>query len=205
MGQPSNLVTAKKLFTQAWELRQHQTADLQVDLANHIAVWYIQQQQFQEAKQWLEQAESLLDCDRIEPSISARLSINICYYQGEIYYKTGNYQLSQKLFEQIVNQAQAIGWQRAIFLAKDFLADIAIQEGKLHQAQLLLTEGLRVAKSKQDECTQAYTKRSLAHLEQKRGNSKVAYDWAKQAIKAFDKLGMLPELQETQALLQLFS
>lgn len=205
MGQSSNLVAAKKLFIQAWELRQHQTVDWQVNLANHIAVWHIQQQQFQQAKKWLKQAESLLDSDGIQPSVAVRLSINLCYYQGEIYYKTGNYQLSQKLFQQIVNQAQAIGWRRAVFLAKDFLADIAIQEGNLHEAQLLLTEGLQVAKSSQDECTQAYTKRSLAHLEQKRGNSKVAYDWAKQAIKAFDKLGMLAELQETQALLQLFS
>lgn len=205
MGQSSYLVAAKELFTQAWELRQHQTVDWQVDLANHIAVWYIQQQQFQKAQQWLKQAEVLLDTDGIEPSIATRLSINLSYYQGEIYYKTGHYQLSQKLFQQIVNQAEAIGWQRAIFLAKDFLADIAIQEGNLHQAQLLLTEGLQVAKKNQDECTQAYTKRSLAHLEQKRGNSKVAYDWAKQAIKAFDKLGMLAELQETQDLIQLFS
>ena len=205
MGQSSYLVAAKELFTQAWELRQHQTVDWQVNLANHIAVWYIQQQQFEKAKQWLKQAETLLDSDRVEPSVAVRLSINISYYQGEIYYKTGNYQLSQKLFQRIVNQAQAIGWQRAIFLAKDFLADIAIQKGNLQQAQLLLAEGLQVAKNNQDECTQAYTKRSLAHLEQKRGNSKLAYDWAKQAIKAFDKLGMIAELQETQALIQLLS
>ena len=206
MGQSSSLVTAKTLFTQAWELRQHQTVDWQVNLANHIAVLYIQEQEFQKAQQWLKQAESLLDSNhQIQLSVVTRLSINLCYYQGEIYYKTGNYQLSQKLFQEIVDKAQAVGWERAVFLAKDFLADIAIQEGNLQQAQLLLTEGLQVAKNNQDECTQAYTKRSLAHLEQKRGNSKVAYDWAKQAIKAFDKLGMLPELQETQALLQLFS
>lgn len=205
MGQSSYLVAAKELFTQAWELRQHQTVDWQVNLANHIAVWYLQQRQFKKAKEWLKQAEILLDRDQVESSVAARLSINISYYQGEIFYKTGNYQLSQKLFQQIFNQAQTIGWQRAIFLAKDFLADIAIQEGNLHQAQLLLTEGLQVAKNNKDECTQAYTKRSLAHLEQKRGNSNLAYDWAKQAIKAFDKLGMIAELQETQALIQRLS
>lgn len=205
MGQHSYLFAAKKLFTQAWELRQHQTVDWQVDLANHIAVWHIQQQEFEQAKKWLKQAEILLDSDRIGSSVAVRLSINISYYQGEISYKTGNYQLSQKLFQEIVDRAQAIGWQRAVFLAKDFLADIAIHQGDLQQAQLLLTEGLQVAKNNQDECTQAYTKRSLAHLEQKRGNSKVAYDWAKQAIKAFDQLGMLTELQETQTLIELFS
>lgn len=207
MGQSSHLVAAKELFTQAWELREHQTIDWQVDLANHIAVWYIEQQQFEKAEQWLRQAEVLLDLDsnEIESSIATRLSINVSYYQGEIYYKKGYYQLSQKLFQQIVNRAEAIGWQRAIFLAKDFLADIAIQEGNLHEAQLLLAQGLQVAKNNQDECTQAYMKRSLANLERKRGNSKVAYGWAKQAIKAFDKLGMLAELQETQALIQLFS
>ena len=206
MGQPTScLAAANKLFTQAWELRQHQTVDWQVNLANHIAVWHIQQKQLQKAEQWLERAESLLDSEEVPSSIAVRLLINISYYKGEIYYKTGNYKVSRGLFQQIVDKAQTIGWQRAVFLAKDFLADIAIQEGDLHKAQLLLTEGLQVAKNNQDECTQAYTKRSLANLEQKRGNSKVAYDWAKQAIRAFDKLGMLVELQETQALIQLFS
>ncbi|KST63998.1 ATP-binding protein [Mastigocoleus testarum] len=205
MAQPSCLAAANKLFTQAWGLRQYQTVDWQVNLANHIAVWHIQQKQLQKAEQWLERAESLLDSEEVPSSIAVRLSINISYYKGEIYYKTGNYKLSQELFQQIVDKAQTIGWQRAICLAKDFLADIAIQEGDLHKAQLLLTEALQVAKNNQDECTQAYTKRSLANLEQKRGNLKVACDWAKQAVRAFDKLGMLVELQETQALIQLFS
>lgn len=202
MGQSHHLAAAGTLFTQAWELRHHQTVKEQAELAIHTAAWHIQQQDFELAKQWLDRAKALLDNAQLDPSLGARYSLNILYYQGEISYKTGDYQESQTLFQQIVGKAQAIGWQRAIFLAKDFLADIAIKQGNLDQAQQFLTEGLRVAQDHGDRCSGAYTKRSLAQLERKRGRLSIAHRWATEARKEFENLGMLSEAQETQALLQ---
>jgi LuxR family glucitol operon transcriptional activator len=202
MGQSHHLAAAGTLFTQAWELRHHQTVKEQVELAIHTAAWHIQQQDFESAKQWLDRAKALLDNAQLDPSLAARYSLNILYYQGEISYKTGDYEESQTLFQQIVDKAQAIGWQRATFLAKDFLADIAIKQGNLDQAQQFLTEGLRVAQENGDRCSGAYAKRSLAQLERKRGRLSIAHRWATEARKEFESLGMLPEAQETQVLLQ---
>jgi LuxR family glucitol operon transcriptional activator len=144
----------------------------------------------------------LLEDSQLIPSCATRYSLLIDYYQGEIHYKSGNYTESQTLFQQIADQAQKIGWQRALFLAKDFLADIAIKQGNLGEAKQLLTEGLQVAEAQQDWCSRAYTKRSLAQLEQKQGRLKVAQRWATEAKEEFETLGMIPEAQETQALLQ---
>ncbi|GAB4199537.1 MAG: tetratricopeptide repeat protein [Coleofasciculaceae cyanobacterium] len=202
MGQSHHLAAAGTLFTQAWELRHHQTVQGQVELAIHTAVWHIQQQDFDLAKQWLERAKGLLDNAQLDPSFPTRYSIHILYYQGEIAYKTGDYEEGQTLFEQIVGKAQAVGWRRATFLAKDFLADIAIKQGHLDQAQKFLTQGLRVAQENGDRCSGAYTKRSLAQLEQKRGRLSAAYRWATEAMAEFESLGMIPEAIETQALLQ---
>jgi LuxR family glucitol operon transcriptional activator len=202
MGQSHHLAAAGTLFTQAWELRHYQTVKEQVELAIHTAAWHIQQQDFESAKQWLDRAKALLDNAQLDPSLAARYSLNILYYQGEISYKTGDYEESQTLFQQIVDKAQAIGWQRATFLAKDFLADIAIKQGNLDQAQQFLTEGLRVAQENGDRCSGAYAKRSLAQLERKRGRLSIAHRWATEARKEFESLGMLPEAQETQVLLQ---
>jgi LuxR family glucitol operon transcriptional activator len=47
-------------------------------------------------------------------------------------------------------------------------------------------------------------KRSLAQLERKRGHLSIAEYWATEARKEFESLGMIPEAQETQALLQVF-
>jgi LuxR family glucitol operon transcriptional activator len=203
MGQPQHLSAAGILFTQAWERLCYQAPNWQVELAIHIAAWHIQQQQFTLATQWLDRAKALLDNPQLDPSVATRHSLHILYYEGEIYYKTGDYDASKILFQQIADQAQAINWQRAIFLAKDFLADIAIKQGNLDQAQQLLTEGLRIAQERRDRCSAAYAKRSLAQLEQQRGHLSVAFRWATEAREEFESLGMLPEAQETQALLQL--
>ncbi|HEY9743183.1 MAG TPA: AAA family ATPase [Coleofasciculaceae cyanobacterium] len=165
LEQPQHLLTASILFTQAWELRQHQPVSWQIELATHIAEWHLQQQQFSLATQWLNQARSLLDGTRLASFDTARQAMLIDYYQGEVYYKTGEYDRSQALFEKLASQAQAIGWQRALFLAKDFLADIAIQQGELDKAQQLLAEGLQVVQAQGDRCSEAYIKRSLAKLE----------------------------------------
>ncbi len=203
MGE-QHLALAKDLFRQAWELHQYLTLDMQVDLAIHIGVWHIQKQQFAQATYWLNQARDLLDSDnsQIDSYITTRLSLQLLYYQGEIYYKTENYRESKILFKQIFQQAQLIGWQRASFLAKDFLADIAIKQGKLNQAQNYLTELLQVAEDKQDKCSRAYTKRSLARLETKLGNFNIAKRWINEAMTDFETLGMKTELSESQALLQ---
>ncbi|MGB3654604.1 MAG: hypothetical protein WBA41_25810 [Rivularia sp. (in: cyanobacteria)] len=205
MGEEEHLAVANDLFRQAWELHQYLTLDMQVDLAIHIGVWHIQKQQFAQAAYWLNQARDLLDNSdnsQIDSYITTRLSLQLLYYQGEIYYKTENYQESKILFKKIFQQAQLIGWQRASFLAKDFLADIAIKQGKLNQAQNYLTELLQVAEDNQDKCSRAYTKRSLARLETKLGNFNIAKRWINEAMTDFETLGMKTELSETQALLQ---
>ncbi len=208
IGQEQHLAVANNLFSQAWQLHQHLTLDMQVDLAIHIGVWHIQEQQFLQATHWLNQAQNLLDNSdsldnlQIDSYIKTRLSLHIIYYQGEIYYKTENYQESKILFKQIFQQAQSIGWRRASLLAKDFLADIAIKQGKLKQAQNYLVEILQVAEDNQDKCSRAYTKRSLARLERKLGNLTIAQRWINEAMADFETLGMKPEVREAQALLQ---
>lgn len=199
--QEYHLAVADELFTQAWELHQHLTLEMQVDLAIHIGVWHIQKQQFPQANNWLIQAQNLLDSSQIDSYISTRLSLHILYYQGEIYYKNQDYQQSKILFKQVLKKAQSIGWKRATFLAKDFLGDIAIKQGKFKQAQNFLTEVLQVAEDNQDKCSRAYTKRSLARLERKLGNLNVAKHWVCEAVTDFETLGMKPEAKEAQALL----
>ncbi|MBD2463597.1 hypothetical protein H6G89_21580 [Oscillatoria sp. FACHB-1407] len=203
MGQPQHLTAAGILFPQAWELRHYQTVQWQIELAIYTAAWHLQQDHFVLASQWLQQAQALLEQAQFGSSFTSRHSLLVRYYQGEISYKTNQYEAGETLFSQIAEQAQAIGWQRAVFLAKDFLADIAIQQGQLDKAQQLLIEGLQVAEAHSDFCSQAYTKRSLGQLERQRGHLSTAHRWVSEAKAEFERLGMLPEAKETQTLLQL--
>ncbi|MCJ8278971.1 MAG: RNA polymerase subunit sigma-24, partial [Rivularia sp. ALOHA_DT_140] len=205
MRQEQHLAMAEDLFGQAWELHEYLSLEMKVDLAIHIGVWYIQKQEFSESNNWLIQAQNLLDSSenyQIDSYFATRLSLHILYYQGEIHYKTENYQESKILFKQIFKQSQLIGWKRASFLAKDFLADIAIKQGKLKQAQSYLAEVLQVAEENKDKCSRAYAKRSLARLESKLGNVSIAQRWISEAANEFETLGMSGEAKEAQALIQ---
>ncbi|NJN88324.1 MAG: ATP-binding protein [Leptolyngbyaceae cyanobacterium SL_7_1] len=203
MGNPKQLQQAAQLYTKAWTLRSHRDTEFQGTLAIHIAVLQIEQGEFNQALQWLQTANRLLDaCPKETPAVTRSLT-QLLYYYGEIAYKTGDYFCAQTLFEQALVQAEEVNWQRATFLIKDWLADIAIQLRHFSDAQELLQEGLDVAIKNQDACRVAFCERSLAQLEKAQGNAASAHQWATTAKQRFETLGMVTEATETMALLQM--
>jgi LuxR family glucitol operon transcriptional activator len=135
LGQPRHLEQAEALYQEVWNLRHHQTPHFQVELAINWAVLLVQQGQFAQASEWLQQAQELLDCAEIDPTSGQRSQLQIQYYQGEIAYKLKNYPQARLLFQQVLIQAEQLSWQRAVFLTKEWLADIAIQQQQFIQAQ----------------------------------------------------------------------
>ncbi|HEY9695950.1 MAG TPA: NB-ARC domain-containing protein [Trichocoleus sp.] len=205
LGQPHHLEAAESLFARAWEYRHYTNLPFQIDLALHIAVWRIQQQQFSEAALWLQATEIMLQtASSIDKTVHQRLSTQWHYYQGEIAYKTESYAEAQGYFRQVLHQAEALDWRRVIFLAKDWLADIALKQGNLAEARQLMLAGLQVAQAHHDACRTAFCMRSMARLEQIQGNRAVARNWAEDAKRLFEQLGMRAEAGETIELLQQF-
>ncbi|WP_341526025.1 tetratricopeptide repeat protein [Nostoc sp. UHCC 0302] len=203
MGKPKQLEEADELFTKAWELRHHQEALFMLALARNIAVLRIQQQRFDEAQTWLTQAIELLDQTELDPQMRSRQLVQIQYYQGEILFKNGKYEEAKRIFQATLELAQVIDWIRAIFCTQNWLADIAIKQERLDEAERLLTEGLRVAEANVDKSRIAFCQRSLSSLANAQGHLVDARRWATKALDNFEKLGMLPEVEETQSLLQL--
>ncbi|HEY9639380.1 MAG TPA: NB-ARC domain-containing protein [Coleofasciculaceae cyanobacterium] len=201
LGQPQHLEAAESLFSRAWAYHSYTDLSFQIDLAIHIAVWQIQQQQFSAASLWLQDAETLLNA-AADATAHQRLWIQWHYYQGEIAYKTERYHQAQVHFQQALCQAQAINWQRVIFLTKDWLADVALKQGNLSEARLLMEAGLQVAQAHNDRCRTAFCMRSLARLEQSLNNPVTARRWAEEARQLFEQLGMRVEVVETLELLQ---
>lgn len=203
MGQSHHLQAAESLFLRAWDYRNYTDLPFQIDLAIHIAVWQIQNQQFVAASLWLQEAESLLRSPFVDSTAIGhqRLWIQWDYYQGEIAYKTESYAQAQVHFQQALDQAEAIDWRRVVFLAKDWLADVALKQGDLSEARLLMEAGLKMAQDNKDACRTAFCMRSLARLEQIQGNQLAAHDWAETARQLFDHVGMQTEAAETIELL----
>ncbi|WP_414542607.1 tetratricopeptide repeat protein [Nostoc sp. CCY0012] len=204
MGKPQQLEEADKLFTKAWELRHHQEALFRLTLARNIAVLRIQQQRLDEAQIWLIQAQEILALaqKKLDEQQRSRQLVQIRYYQGEILFKNKKYTQAKIIFQETLEIAQSMNWIRAIFCTQNWLADIAIKQSRLDEAERLLTEGLRVAEANEDKSRAAFCQRSLTSLAKAQGKLVDAHYWATKALENFEKLGMLPEVEETQNLLR---
>jgi LuxR family glucitol operon transcriptional activator len=125
-----------------------------------------------------------------------RERIPIPYRLGEICYQLEDYESAKEYYQQVVEHATEIGWQRAVNYAQNWLADIAIVQGALSEAEGLLKTGLTVAATNKDQRRTAFYKRSYAHLARARGDKAAMRRWAAEARDEFDRLGMQPEMQE---------
>lgn len=199
MGQSQSLEQADRLYRQAWQQRQSYPLREQTNLAIQIAALQIECQQWDQGYDWITEAATLWSH---QPQPCPRQQIQIDYYEGKLNYKTGEYERAQVQFQQVLQQAEVMGWQRAVALAKNWLADIAIQQHNLDFAETVFQEGLQIAATHQDACRAAFCRRSLARLEQARGNHSIARQWAEAAKQTFEQLGMGIEVQETIELIQ---
>ncbi|MCF4967132.1 tetratricopeptide repeat protein [Nostoc sp. CMAA1605] len=198
LGRLEHLAEADELYSKAWELRHHQTPVFRLCLARNIAVLRIQQQNFDVAQTWLNQARELLEQTELGEEERSRQLVQLQYYQGEILFKTRQYEQAKITFHQTLELAQKIQWIRAIFCTQNWLAEIAIRQEKLDEAERLLKEGLRVAEANQDKIRTAFCQRSLSALSIAKGQLLDAKEWSSKALDNFEKLGMSKEIDETQ-------
>jgi tetratricopeptide (TPR) repeat protein len=198
---PRALEEAEQLFEQIHTLRDYQDQSFQMEWAKKMSVLRTQQQQFDEAHQLLDEAAALLNPADWTPGKYARQRVQLYYYRGMTYCKADQIAAAKQAFEIAHAQAREIGWERAVRMTENWLADIAVREGKLDEAEQLLVEGLRVAEQQDDPTRSAYVKRSFAELVQARGNPSEAQRWAREALTLFEQLGMPYEAEETQMFL----
>ena len=197
-GSPTDLEESADLFEKAWQLRDRVKDFLcEQELACFRAVLCIRQDKLEAAHQWINEAEKLLEQANWDEPKRTRQLILAVYYRAEIYYKSQDYEQAKELYEEAVKRGEEIEWQRAVNYAQNWLADIEIAQGNLEQkVETLLETGLKQAELNKDKRRMGYYNRSLAMLEQKRGNEVKARKWADEAKKIFDRLGMIPEAEE---------
>ncbi|WP_242058131.1 MULTISPECIES: NB-ARC domain-containing protein [Nostoc] len=196
MRQVSQLQQAEALLKEAWNLRHHQTITFQLELARNMVILHIHQQQLAIAQKWLTKEQKLLEQASLSDLESQVQQVHILYYQGQIYFKNDNYQQAQAVFHKALEQAQALGWQRAIAAIQNWLADIYLKLGNIDQARQILALSFPMAERHKDRRSIAFHKATFARLEKLSGNLAQAQRWAKEAAEGFDSLMMIPEAQE---------
>lgn len=198
--QPEALSTASKLLQRAWELRDYQDINFQLELANRMAAHSVHQNNFDQAHEWLKVKQYMLKKTGVSELELHRQQIQTLYYQGKMLFIAGDYVRAKKLYQKALQQSEKIAWHRLTTLIRNWLADIAIKEDNLQLAQQILEQGLRLAQLNEDKHSIAFHQRSFAFLYQQLGNMELVQYWAIQSSESFESLGMIPEARKMREL-----
>ncbi|MBD2303240.1 helix-turn-helix domain-containing protein [Nostoc sp. FACHB-87] len=198
---PENLKIASDLLMRAWELRHHVNLIEQDFIAHNIAQLHIVQEEYNEARIWLDRQEEIINGAEMEERYQIRRLTTVLYSRAEIFYFEKNHVQAKMLFQQVSSQAEEIEWHRYSNYAQNWLADIAIVQGEISDAEELLKTGLAVAEQNNLKRRIFCYQVSYARLEKAKGNLEEAREWAEQALDGFNQLGMIREAEEVQSLL----
>ncbi|MBD2567792.1 NB-ARC domain-containing protein [Anabaena lutea] len=200
----NNLKQAKSLFAEVWKLSRNldKNIDFQLQIVSHIVYLRWKELKVYQANLWLKLSEKLMQNANFTETTANRHQFYIFYFRGKISEYHQNYDRAITYYHQALNLAEALNWQRAISIVKNWLGDVKVQQGNFSEAKLILDECLDIAEKNNDKCRAAFCKESLAFLAEKNGNLPAARELAELAHKDFVSLGMLTEAAETQAFIQ---
>ena len=201
-GSPARLTGAETLLQRAWSLRHHASAAKQARTAALIGSLYARQQKFTEAHHWLDISENLLLTANLDPMLRARELTSTLFDRGETWLMMGDYGSAERVFREMLTQAQVCGWQRGLLYGQNWLAYTIILQGDLTLAEQLLFHGWPAALRNKEKRLIALYRRSFVYLYQKRNDPAEAYTWAAEALDNFERLGMSAEIGELQRVLE---
>jgi len=192
---------ALALAQQAWRIRAVQDQSFRCEVATHIAALYIRQQQFDEAQQWLNQGENVVERSANDKQIQLRQRCQISYRRAEIHLKTQDYEQAKTGYLKALKLSNKIHWRRGRHYIQGRLSAIAIAQGDLDEAERLLTSNIRAAEHNDDRRSLAFCQRSFALLEKAKANPPGSHRWAKLAKNNFECLNMTTKVLEMDTFL----
>jgi len=198
---PQSLKEADEMLRRAWVLREHVDLCVQADLAENIARLRIRQNNYTDARAWLDIEQKLVTQANLEEQKHIRHYIPVLYHRAVIFYRERKYSEAKMLFQEVMQSAEKINWYRVNNSAQNWLADIAVEQGDRDGAQQLLIKGITVAETSSNKRRLARYQRSLARWEKKWGSAEEARKLATKAMGSFENLGMMRDAEEMQFLL----
>src|SRR5258708_1675198 len=190
-GPSTSLEKADALLQRCWTLRDYTDGVVRGRIAALISSICIQQARHQEAHQWLDTSEALLAGGGLSQIALARERTSILYDRGENWFALGDYGNAQRVFEEMLQQAQLSGWQRSVVHALNWLAFVAVLQGNFEAGKQYLQTGWPVAVRIKEKRVIAYYRRTYAYYYRGIGNQAETLRWAETALDNFERLGML--------------
>ncbi|MGL4378239.1 MAG: hypothetical protein ACRCT1_17495 [Microcoleaceae cyanobacterium] len=206
MLEKSWLLTLMNRWEEAAQLYQqisaHSDPVFQLKMTKNRAVWYLQQQQFPQALDHLNQARVLLDRCHLDPQRAQKWQIILDYYEPQIYFHQEKYALAESCYQKAWDNTRQLGWQRMRIVLQNWMARIALVRGDSYQARYQLERGLQKSLQYDDCQSIACYNLSLARLEKVEGNFPKSRYWATEALSKFTNLGMVDKIIQAQSFLR---
>ncbi len=197
-GPSSQLEGADSLLQRCWTLRDYAPPALQARIAALRASFCLRQKTYPEAHEWLDCAEEMLQASDLEPIELARERTSMLFDRGEAWLRMGDYNQAQAVFTEMVSQGEVSGWQRSVVHGQSWLASTALLQKDLESCWDHLRAGWPVASRIKEKRLIAYFKRNFAYYYQACGDLGETRKWAEDALDAFERLGMPPDIHEMQ-------
>lgn len=125
-----------------------------------------------------------------------RRQINTIRDEAKINLINNRLYLSRQQYEQVLEESIQIGWKRMACYARNILADIAILENRLDDAEKYLEDGAPTHIYNHNRRRRAFYTKTDAYLKQKRGQFDEARKLAKEALALFGEINMEKERRE---------
>jgi NB-ARC domain-containing protein len=201
-GPTTRLEEADSLLQRCWTLRQYAPPALQARVAALTASFYIKCRKHVEAHQWLDTGEAILHSSKLEPIELARERTSLLYDRGENWLLMGEYGKAQETFEDMLEQGKISGWQRSMAYAESWLAYTALFQKNTDVSKAYIEHGWPVASRIKEKRLTAYFKRTFAYYYREIAHQEEAFQWAEDALDAFERLGMPPDIREMQEFIE---
>jgi LuxR family glucitol operon transcriptional activator len=200
-GPSARLGEAGSLLQRCWSLREYAPLTLQARVTALTASLYIKHRKHDEAHEWLDTGEQLLRTAELEPVEYARERASMLFDRGENWFVAGDYARAQKVFKEMLEQAEISGWQRTILHAQNWLTYTSLLHGKTDVSNEYLQSGWTIASRIKERRLTAYFQRTYAYYYREIEDIDNALRWAEDALDSFERLGMPPDIDEMHKLI----
>ncbi len=202
-GQTEHLQAAEAALLDAWVLRHGVAPELHSYVADAFAEYYIQRQQYTEAKAWLTIATDCVTLPVAKAQPTPGKTLHTLYRRALCLLKQQHLGQAHALFTQVQTLSRQMNWDQLYYDAQHYLAEIAMAQNDLATAETLLRDGLRIVERNHDRRRVACYKRALSQLARQHARASTARCLAEEAQAIFATLGLRANAELLSSTVQL--
>ncbi|NJN76729.1 MAG: hypothetical protein HC796_11885 [Synechococcaceae cyanobacterium RL_1_2] len=198
-GGESNLALAQELLLHAVKWQDKKDKIFAIDMILMEGVIALRQGDIDRSKTLLSQLKTELPKAKLDQEALEHFQLFLNYYQAEISYRYGDFKQANALYTEALDQAKQVEWPEAIAAINNWLADVALSQGKYNEADRLLGTSLPEAEKNGDLVSVGFHQKSWSIYYLAKNNLEEAKKFIALAQRNLTSQGIEAEAEEAQA------